>query len=123
MQQQGAAAYQQVAKQTGNPRDMEANLLSKSATNLQRIRDNWDTAQPDLRSALKFNRKLWNVFLSSVTNPDNPLPPAIRQNVANLGLFVLKQTLKTEAVPEARKLDVLININRELAAGLRAAAR
>ena len=34
----------------------------------------------------------------------------------------MKHTIKTEAKPEAQKLDVLININRELAAGLRAIA-
>ena len=38
MQQHATQAYQTVAKRTGNPRDLEANLLSKSATNLQRIR-------------------------------------------------------------------------------------
>jgi flagellar biosynthesis activator protein FlaF len=121
MQNQGAAAYQQVAKRTGSPRDLEANLLSKSAANLQRIRENWDASNGELALALKFNRKLWNVFLSSVTSADNPLPAAIRQNVANLGLFVLSHTLKTEANPQAQKLDVLISINREVAAGLRAA--
>ena len=42
MQQQAAQAYQQVAKRTGNPRDLEANLLSRSAADLQRIRENWD---------------------------------------------------------------------------------
>ena len=42
MQNQAALAYQQVGKQTVNPRDLEANLLSKSAGNLQRIRDDWD---------------------------------------------------------------------------------
>ena len=41
---------------------------------------------------------------------------------ANLGLFVMKQTISTQSRPEARKLDVLIKINRELAAGLRASA-
>ncbi len=121
MQHQGAAAYQQVARQTGNPRDLEANLLSRSAVQLQRIRDDWEHLEAELATALRFNRKLWNVFLSSVTSPENPLPQAIRQNVANLGLFVLKHTLAVEAKPEAAKLDVLININRELAAGLRAA--
>jgi flagellar biosynthesis activator protein FlaF len=120
MQQQGALAYQQVAKRTGNPRDLEANLLSKSASDLQRIRENWEEQSGELANALRFNRKLWNVFLTSVTSNDNPLPQDIRQNVANLGLFVLKHTLKTEAAPEASKLDVLININRQLAAGLRA---
>jgi flagellar protein FlaF len=122
MQQHATQAYQTTAKRTGNPRDLEANLLSKSAINLQRIRDNWDDASSDLAAALKFNRKLWNVFLNSATNDENPLPTAIRQNIANLGLFVLTHTMKVEARPDPTRLDVLININREVAAGLRAAA-
>ncbi|SFZ81482.1 flagellar protein FlaF [Devosia enhydra] len=121
MQHQAAQAYQQVAKRTGSPRDLEANLLSRSATDLQRIRENWDASNADLPSALRFNRKLWNIFLTSVTRPENPLPAAIRQNVANLGIFVLSHTLKVEIAPDPAKLDVLISINRELAAGLRAA--
>ena len=122
MQQHATQAYQTVAKRTGSPRDLEANLLSKSAVNLQRIRENWDLADTELAAALKFNRKLWNVFMNSATNDQNPLPVAIRQNIANLGIFVLSHTIKLEARPEPSRLDVLININREVAAGLRASA-
>lgn len=122
MQQQAAAAYQQTAKRTVSPRDLEANLLSRSATNLQRIRENWELSQDELPGALKFNRKLWNIFVSSVTKSDNPLPVSVRQNIANLGLFVMKQTVTLEARPDPGHLDVLISINREIAAGLRAAA-
>ncbi len=42
MQQQAALAYQQTAKKTASPRELEASLLSKSAAQLQRIRDDWD---------------------------------------------------------------------------------
>jgi flagellar protein FlaF len=122
MQQQATQAYQTMAKRTGSPRDLEANLLSKSALNMQRIRENWELADAELPSVLKFNRKLWNVFLNSATKDDNPLPASIRQNIANLGLFVLNHTIKLEARPEPSRLDVLININREVAAGLRASA-
>jgi len=121
MQQQGALAYQQVGKQTVNPRDLEAGLLSKSASNLQRIQDNWETStRDDLAVALRFNRRLWTVFMSSVTDPASPLPVDLRQNVANLGIFVAKHTLQLQLEPAPRKLDVLININRQIAAGLRA---
>ena len=122
MQQHATQAYQTVAKKTGSPRDLEANLLTKSAIALQRIRDNWELADTELLGALKFNRKLWNVFVNSATNDDNPLPAPIRQNIANLGLFVLSHTLKLEVRPEPGRLDVLININREVAAGLRSSA-
>ncbi len=123
MHQQAASAYQQISKQTINPRDLEANLLSRSAANLQRIRENWEDYRHELPEALKFNGKLWNVFLASVTGPDSPLPQPIRQNIANLGIFVLSQTARIQDGPDAKKLDVLININRELAAGLRAAPK
>lgn len=62
------------------------------------------------------------MFLNSATREENPLPAAIRQNIANLGIFVLNHTIKLEARPEPSRLDVLININREVAAGLRASA-
>ena len=119
MQQQGARAYQQMARQTVNPRDLEADLLSKSATRFQRIRDDWTGGSSDLFGALQFNRKLWSIFLNSVSRDDSPLPQDVRQNVANLGVFVLKHSLAIQIEPAARKLDVLININREVAAGLR----
>lgn len=121
MQHHGANAYQQVSKQTVNPRELEANLLSKSATNLQRIRDNWDSStNNDLAAALRFNRRLWTVFMTSVTDPTSSLPQDVRENVANLGIFIAKHMLQLQIEPAAKKLDVLININRQLAAGLRA---
>jgi flagellar biosynthesis activator protein FlaF len=122
MQNSAALAYQQVGKQTVSPRLLEANLLSRAAAQLQLIRDDWENSADGLHAALTFNRKLWNVFLSSVTDAESRLPKQLRENVANLGLFVMKHTLATQTRPEARKLDVLININRELAAGLRASA-
>jgi flagellar protein FlaF len=122
MQNSAALAYQQVGKQTVSPRVLEANLLSKAATQLQLVRDDWENRRHELHTALTFNRKLWNVFLTSVTGTESALPKPLRENVANLGLFVMNQTVDLTMAPEARKLDALININRELAAGLRASA-
>lgn len=123
MQNQAALAYQQTGQRTTNPRDLEANLLSRSASNLQRMRDDWDSIpRLELANALQFNRRLWTVFMTSVTREDSPLPIDVRQNVANLGIFVMKQSLSLQSDPVASKLDVLININRQLAAGLRANA-
>lgn len=119
MQNQAALAYQQVAKQTINPRELEASLLSNSASHLQRIRDDWEAKRSELTAALLHNRRLWTVFLETTINEENPLPQAIRQNVANLAVFVMKHTINVQAGPQPEKLDVLININRELAAGLR----
>lgn len=120
MQNSAALAYQQVGRQTINPRLLEANLLSRAAGQLQRIRDDWEHEHHELSAALTFNRKLWTVFLGSVTGDESTLPKSLRENIANLGLFVMKQTMTIQAEPSAGKLTVLININRELATGLRA---
>lgn len=122
MPNQAFSAYSKVAKQTASPRQLESTLLSKSAVNFQRIRDNWEEARADLSAAMMFNRRLWTVFMTSVTRDDNPLPVPIRENVANLGIFIMNHQRELLASPEPKKLDVLININRELAAGLRAMA-
>ncbi|EJW09645.1 flagellar FlaF [Rhodovulum sp. PH10] len=107
-----------VAQQIANPRELEARLLLKAAARLQRLKDGWDTDRADLTDALLYNRKLWTIFLTSVTSPDHQLPAAIRQNVANLGLFVMNHTLEMSREPRAEALTSLININREIAAGL-----
>lgn len=120
--QHASQAYGKVANQTSNPRDLEANLLLKAASRLQAIQDSWDSKQEDLDAALHYNRKLWSIFMTSVTSPENPLPAPVRQNVANLGLFVFKQTMAIMFERKPEKLRSLININRELAAGLRGSA-
>jgi flagellar protein FlaF len=91
----------------------------KAATRFQAIRDDWENRSKDLDEALTYNRKIWTVLVSSVTRPENPLPQPIKQNVANLGLFIFNHTLTLMSGATPEKLAVLININRELAAGLR----
>ena len=120
-----AQAYGNVAKQTSSPREMEADLLLKAASRLQAVHDSLDNGDSDqsktrsqLDEALLFNRKLWTVFLTTATHGENPLPAEIRQNVANIGIYVMKQTLETISDPRPEQLSSLIKINRELAAGL-----
>jgi flagellar protein FlaF len=97
---------------------MEADKLLFAAFQLQAIRDAWDNKNSELDAALLNNRKLWTILLSAVIRPENPLPADIRQNVANIGIFVLRQTLQTMQDPRPEHLGALININRELASGL-----
>jgi len=97
---------------------LEADLLLKAAARLQAVSDGWDANIKQIDEALLYNRKLWSIFLTSVTRTDNPLPAVVRQNVANLGIFIMNQTLSLMTEPKREKLGTLININRELAAGL-----
>lgn len=116
--QYAAQANSTIAKKTANPRELEADLLLSAAARLQTIRDSWDSKRAELDAALFYNRQLWSIFVTSATSADNLLPAGLRQNVANIGLFVFKQTLSTLIDPKPENLGALISINRELAAGL-----
>jgi len=113
-----AQAYAMVASECVDPRALEADLLLKAATRLQAVHDGWESKRSELDGALIYNRKLWAIFLTSVTGIEHPLPVEIRQNVANLGLFVMHQTAALLDQPKRAQVAALININRELAAGL-----
>ena len=118
-----AQAYGKVAKETAGPRDLEASLLLRAAARLQAVREGWERGSAaDLDEALVFNRKLWSVFMTSVTRDDHPLPRDVRQNIANLGIFVMNHTVALTADRKPERLGSLISINREIAAGLMARA-
>jgi flagellar protein FlaF len=117
--QSAAQAYAKVAIQTSSPRELEADLLLLAASQLQTVHDRWDdNKRDDLDKALHYNRKLWTMFFAAVTAVDSPLPAEIRQNVANLGLFVMNETIELTGKPQREKLETLIDINRQIAAGL-----
>jgi flagellar biosynthesis activator protein FlaF len=92
----------------------------KAAARLQAVREDWDGRRAELDDALTFNRKLWTILVTSVTDADNPLPQAIKNNIANLALFVFERTITIMTEPAPEKLAALVTINREIAAGLRA---
>ena len=120
MQNRGADAYARTQQTTSLPRELEASLLNRAAVRLQAVKDDWDGKQAELDHALIFNRRLWIVFVSSVARAENPLPRDVKQNIANLGLFVFNHTIGIQADPKPAKLGALININRQIAEGLRA---
>ena len=50
---------------------------------------------------------------------DNPLPDEIKRNILALSFFVDRRTFDTLAYPAPEKLSILVNINLNVAAGLR----
>jgi flagellar protein FlaF len=116
---QAIKAYAAVAKETANPRDLESLLLLKAAYKLQSVYDGWTDQPNGLDDAVLYNRRLWTVFLDSVCDETSALPVQIRQNIANIGVFVMSETFSLITDPQPQRLVPLININRELAAGLR----
>ena len=117
---QAAQAYSKTARATVTPRQLEAGLLLKAAHKLQHVKENWDSHNSTLHDALYYNRKLWTVLVTSVTRPENPLSQPIKQNIANLGMFIFDRTIAVQINPDPQKLDILISINKDIAAGLSA---
>ena len=113
-----AQTYARNSQTTASPREIEAQALLKAARQLQDVVENWSGADSRLTSAIMFNRKLWSIFMSDAINDDNPLAVEIRQNIANIGIFVMNQTLDLQINPEPNKLNSLIEINCNIAAGL-----
>ena len=112
-------AYAKIANETASPRELEASLLLKAAAQLQAVHDSWRDKPKGLNDALMYNRRLWTVFIDAVIRDDNKLPLKIRQNIANLGTFVMGETFSLMTKPRPEHLTSLIKINRGLAAGLR----
>jgi len=115
-------AYAKTAADTAPPRELEANLLLSAAARLQAVHDSWSDKPAGLYEALTYNRKLWTIFIDSVTHDDNRLPLKLRQNIASLGMFVMGETFSMITKPSQRYLASLIDINRRIAAGLRGKA-
>jgi flagellar protein FlaF len=119
-----ASAYGSTFKAAIDPRQLEANVLLKAARQLEEVRNGWQPErETELEDALLYNRKLWTVFAAEVADDANPLPVPIRNNIANIAVFVFKRTLELQATPAPEKIDPLIEINRSLAAGLLASTR
>lgn len=121
MQNNPISAYESVEKSTLSGRELEAHVLLRAAAMMADARDNWGQGDHELRleESLRHNQKVWSFFQAEITQPDNPLPEEIKRNLLALSVFVDKRIFEIMAYPEARKLDILIEINRNLAAGLR----
>jgi flagellar protein FlaF len=118
MSSAAAQAYARVATVTSSPRDIEAQALLMAANKLQAVVSNADATYTQMSEALMFNRKLWSIFLSEAQRDENPQPLEIRQKIANISVFVLSQTAALQISPQREHFKPLIDINRNIAAGL-----
>ena len=102
-------------------RDIEAAALTRSALLLDDFRKNWGGPGHDekLAQALRINQSVWTILQSELVRDDNPLPLEIRQNVLTLSVFIDKRIIEIMADPQPEKLKIIIDINLNLAAGLR----
>ena len=103
--------------QGGSPRETEGRALLESARRMAEVQKTPDDVKA-MKETARLNWRLWTIFQAEVTQADCPLPPEVRKNMLDLCNFVDKQTVRLLANPEPEGFDVLININRQIAAGL-----
>lgn len=101
---------------SGNPRQVEAWALTETALRLQSAKSSGD--KEAILTAVRLNWRLWTLFQAELLDPQCPLPEPIRGNVVALAAFVDKHSLELFSTLVPDKIDVLININRQLAMGL-----
>ena len=104
--------------------EIEASVLNRAALKLRECQDNWnsDDRNERLEAALHFNQRIWTIFQGELVKADNALPKQIRQNLLALSAYVDKRIFEIMAFPSPEKLNIVIDINRNIAAGLIQAA-
>jgi flagellar protein FlaF len=115
------AAYENVSKMTMPGREIEAAVLTKAARKLKDCQENWNTGDLEVKldGALKFNQRIWSIFQDDLMRDDNPLPKNLRLDILRLSNFIDRRILETMAYPSPEKLNIIISINNNIAAGLR----
>jgi flagellar biosynthesis activator protein FlaF len=105
-------------------RETEARVLTQGALKLIDCQKNWD--RPDridrLDAALKYNQRIWSIFQAEMIKSDNPLPSNIKRNILQLSRFIDQRIFDVMAFPDPAKLNIVIKINQNIAAGLRGSA-
>jgi flagellar protein FlaF len=112
---QGYAAYAKVHPNNDSYRDLEYKVLGRVTGAL--INANKDDAVlPDVYNAALWNEKVWNAFRSDLSSEENRLPVDLKDSLISLSIWVGKETRRV--LNNATGLDGLININRQIMAGL-----
>ena len=119
-----AETYESINKSTATGRDIEAAVLAKAAKKLKECQQNWDA--PDrvdrLDQAIRYNQRIWSILQAELDKEENPLPSQIKVNLLRLSTYIDQRSLDIMAYPEPEKLNIIININNNIAAGLRTSA-
>jgi len=113
-------AYDSGSRATASGRELESAALVRAARMLEDCHRSWDAPEraEQLTLALRHNQRLWTFFQSEMAAPDCPLPRALRLNVLQLSRFVDQRTFELLSTPDRDQLRVLIDIDRQIAAGL-----
>src|ERR1700690_1909821 len=112
--------YKSAHTATSNGREIEADALTRCALKLNECIVMWDNTDDKMRvsDALKLNQRVWTILQTEVANDACQLPSEIRVNILRLAAFINKHTFDILITPAKEKLNILVDINLNIAAGL-----
>ena len=94
----------------------DALALTQAALDIARAYESKDDKR--LAAALDQNLKVWVGIRTIVSQPDNPLPIAIKDNLIRLSSFVAQKTFEMQNGANAKTIDALTNANLQISEGL-----
>lgn len=118
-QSQSSQAYGSTQKLGAEARQTEARALLEAARRMAEAQKKSDDRE-GYRAALRLNWRLWTIIQSDIVSAENVLPAEIKANIMSLSVFIDKHTVGALADPDVVKMNVLIEINRNIASGLMA---
>ena len=113
----GYAKQHTLALETASPQETLAWGLTTTARKLSKVKED-HTPRDAVMEAVRLNWRLWTIIQAEQSDPECTSPREIREALLNLSNFVDKRSLELLTSPDHEKLDVLISINRNIAAGL-----
>jgi flagellar protein FlaF len=122
--QQKGNQYEKLRWKTMSGREVEFSVLRKAALLFRRAQTSINPGylNDEVEEAIAFNRRVWEVLRSGWQDQKCALPTEIRQNLLNLSAYMAKAEIAFRAEPCAERLDSMIQVNENLAAGLEASA-
>lgn len=120
--QQGKIKSYERTPEGGQPAQTEGWALLEAAKRMATAIVSGDPStketQANMKNALRLNWRLWTIFQTELLDENCQVPDEIRVNMLTLCQFVDKQTVKILANPSPDIMVPLIDINRNIAAGL-----
>jgi flagellar protein FlaF len=103
------------------PQQAEAWALTTAARKLADAKQSGEKSA--ILAAVRLNWRLWTIFQANLAGPECEVPNGIKLSLLRLANFIDKRSVVLLAAADPEKLDVLININRQIASGLLGDAR
>lgn len=111
------ASQQRSALDNAPPQAAEGWALIEMARRLEDARKRND-AEDVVLGLVRTNWRIWTMFQAALLDPECTVPQEIRENLLSLSNFIDKRSVELISDYSADKITVLVNINRQIGAGL-----